>query len=127
MRLVAAEEQHAVLATEAEAVGHGVVERVAGVLVGAHIEVDAFVLVEHVRGRMNHLILQGLHGDDGFESTGGAESVADHALGGVHLEVVGSTGKDLFEGGAFSNVAERGRSTVGVHVAHIRLHGEPFR
>ena len=119
MRLVAAEEQYAVLATEAEAVGHGVVERVAGVLVGAHIEVDAFVLVEHVRGRMNHLILQGLHGDDGFKSTGGAESVADHALGRVHLEAVGGAGKDLLESGAFSNVAERSRSTVGVHVAHI--------
>ena len=60
--LVAGQEEHAVLAAEAEAVGQGVLEIVARVLVGADIQVDAFVLVEHVLGRMDHLVLQRLHG-----------------------------------------------------------------
>ena len=69
--LVAGQEQHAVLAAKAEAVGQGVLEVVTGVLVGAHVQMDAFVLIEHVPRGMNHLVLQGLHGNNSLESAGG--------------------------------------------------------
>ena len=44
--------------------------------------------------------------------------MADHALGGVHLQAVAGS-EHLLEGGTFGNVAKRGRCAVGIHVAHL--------
>ena len=59
------------------------------------------------------------HGD-GLDAGGGAEAVADHGLGAVHLEVL-RVGEHLFDGLDLGDVADERRRRVRVDVVDLFL------
>ena len=113
---VAADQQAGVVAAEAEAVGHDVVDAGFAGDVGDVVEVAAFAGVVEVDGRGKDAGVDGQGRGDQLDAAGGAEQVAELALGAGDLEPLGVGAEDLLHGAGLGQVAERGAGAVGVDV-----------
>src|SRR5688500_10871011 len=113
------EEEGGVVAAEAEAVAHGGANGRAAGLVGRVVQVALGIGVLVVDDGWDDASLDRLDGDDGVDAAGGAQAVADHALGGADGEAVGVLAKGALDGGGLGAVVVAGAGAVGVEVVQL--------
>src|SRR6185312_10114671 len=83
------------------------------------VEVAGRVGRVEIDGGMDDARLQSHHGGDEFHAAGGAEQVADHALGAADRDLARVGAEDALDGVGFGRVAELRARAVRIDVADI--------
>src|SRR5581483_10915005 len=113
------ENQTSVRAAEAERIGQRVLD-IHGARVIRHIVEIALRIGEFViDGGRRDLIANGQNREAGLESTGPAEQVPRHGLGGTHCELVGVIAEASFNGQRLDLIANFGGGAVRVDVLDL--------
>ena len=109
------------MAAEAEAVGEEFLDAdfAGGVRDVVEVAAGLDVLVLQVDGRVQDAVLEAHGAGHGLDAAGGAEQVADHALGARDHQSLRVVAEDLLDGLRFGHVSQAGARPVGVDVLHV--------
>ena len=88
-------------------------------LVLANIDATFRILIDDIDRRRSHLITNGEHSKDTFDTAGTAEQVARRTLGGANHELVGVFTEEFAHSAGFVDIAHRSRRTVRIEVVDI--------
>src|ERR1035438_4775132 len=93
-------------------------------MVGNHVEVALRVGFVEIGGGRKDAVAKGHDGRQTFQSGGGAQRVAVHALGGTNRQILDAGTENGVDGGGFGDIVGQRAGAVGVDVADL-LGGEP--
>ena len=87
--------------------------------VGAEVQIALGILIEHVDGRRNFLVVQSQHRKNRLNPSGAAQKVPRHRFGRADRHLFGVTAKRYLDRIGFVQVAQGRRSTVGIQILNL--------
>src|ERR1700735_1942256 len=111
---IRAEGEDGVQSAEGEGVGEGCFDALRARRVGNVVEVTFRIAFVVVRGGGQNAVMQGEHRGDGFQSTGRAQGVPVHGLGGADANFIGVRAEYFANGRALDGIISRGAGPVSI-------------